>query len=467
MQPLVPIPPQYGIEPEKIEEIEEMEEKADGGLIRTCHLCGKSQCGQRRGRVRCAFCKRIFCLQQLYKKFKIQAEAGDTNFKCPRCLKICCCVTNCTKPPPHTHCKVYKVRENKRRHREEAQKENAVQAAIESDLVESVNLKIAKERSAIQPFSFYTPDMSGIPTIVPPMVEQSGIYAESMTSQPIFYSGEPTVNSANGIPSSTVIPSDGNDSTNAPTTTTVTAFQSPSNGINNLNDASPALFGGRDLIPPLQHSDWLTQLNMNILGGGGNSIRVRDMSNLEEVGKESSHEVLPLTISSSNTNSSTSPPLQSFVDRLRYFIQHHKQMSGSDLASFQSNLMQDADHLQLRAEKSDILFRMVDTFNRNTIHVTTSWLLKNNSLFLQGQQHGQQQIEEGEQQQQQNNNNNGNNGNIVQKREENEHAIPALYTIVMCCPSVLFSLETNTSYGEGDSMSSVSMYNDDNDFYII
>lgn len=81
----------------------------------TCHLCGKVQCGQRLGRVKCSICNRIFCLQQLSRKFHITAQADDPYFKCPRCLGICCCVCNCTKPPPHVHCKVYKVRQNKLR----------------------------------------------------------------------------------------------------------------------------------------------------------------------------------------------------------------------------------------------------------------------------------------------------------------------------------------------------------------
>lgn len=94
---------------------ESLEEAEDASLVRTCHLCGKAQCGQRKGRVRCAYCKRIFCLQQLYKKFKIKASVDDKNFKCPRCTGICCCVCNCQRPPPHVHCKVYKVRQNKKR----------------------------------------------------------------------------------------------------------------------------------------------------------------------------------------------------------------------------------------------------------------------------------------------------------------------------------------------------------------
>ena len=92
-----------------------LEETEDASLVKTCHLCGKAQCGQRKGRVRCACCKRIFCLQQLYKKFKIKASVDDKNFKCPRCTGICCCVCNCQRPPPHVHCKVYKVRQNKKK----------------------------------------------------------------------------------------------------------------------------------------------------------------------------------------------------------------------------------------------------------------------------------------------------------------------------------------------------------------
>ena len=79
----------------------------------TCHLCGKVQCGQRLGRVKCCRCKRIFCLQQLSRKFNIQAQVNYPNFICPRCNGICGCVCNCQKPPPHVHCKVYKVRQNK------------------------------------------------------------------------------------------------------------------------------------------------------------------------------------------------------------------------------------------------------------------------------------------------------------------------------------------------------------------
>ena len=44
--------------------------------------------------------------------------------------------------------------------------------------------------------------------------------------------------------------------------------------------------------------------------------------------------------------------------------------------------------------------------------------------------------------------------------ESSMHGIPSLYTIVNCCSTVLFSLETNTNYGESDPVSSVSEFED-------
>lgn len=45
--------------------------------------------------------------------------------------------------------------------------------------------------------------------------------------------------------------------------------------------------------------------------------------------------------------------------------------------------------------------------------------------------------------------------------ESSAHGIPSLYTIVNCCSTVLFSLETNTNYGESDPVSSVSGLEDE------
>lgn len=69
-----------------------------------------------------------------------------------------------------------------------------------------------------------------------------------------------------------------------------------------------------------------------------------------------------------------------FVDKLRYFINNRATMSADEICSIQDQLIADADVLQSRAEKSDMVFRMVDSFNRNTIHATVTWNLNNNSL---------------------------------------------------------------------------------------
>ena len=106
--------------------------------IQTCHLCGKVQCGQRLGRVKCCLCSRIFCLQQLQRKFGIIAVANDPCFKCPRCTGVCCCVCNCQRPPPHVHCKVYKVRQNKTKPSEHRLPAESVPSANEGNRSPSV-----------------------------------------------------------------------------------------------------------------------------------------------------------------------------------------------------------------------------------------------------------------------------------------------------------------------------------------
>lgn len=89
--------------------------------------------------------------------------------------------------------------------------------------------------------------------------------------------------------------------------------------------------------------------------------------------------------------------------------------------------------MQSKAEKSDVVLRMVDTFNRNTVHVTVTWQLMNNSLGGMWR------------------------AGLSVDQEPAAHAIPGLFTIAHFCPTVLFSLETNTSYGEKDTVSSVSI----------
>lgn len=287
-------PPLLPSTPER-EEIEE--ELGEGGLIKTCHLCGKAQCGQRRGRVRCAYCKRVFCLQQLYKKFKIRADPNDKSFKCPRCLGICCCVTNCQKPPPHVHCKVYKVRQNKRRIRERAHQADASLIG-NGNRVEGTIDKTEMEASPLTFFPEANPSLFPLP----PMENHGIAYPENAMSTTFCYS--------NDIPKNTSL---------------------------------------------VQHSDWLTQLNLQILEDGADG---------EKEG-----------------SASHSPHGENqFVEKLRYYIKNRTNMSSSELGHLQSQLLADANQLQLRAEKSDIVFRMVDSFNRNALHVTVTWNLRNSSF---------------------------------------------------------------------------------------
>lgn len=105
----------------------------------------------------------------------------------------------------------------------------------------------------------------------------------------------------------------------------------------------------------VQHSDWLTQLNLKILEDGVDE---------EKDGTES------------HCPQGENP----FVEKLRYYIKNRANMSSSEAGLLQSQLLADANQLQLRAEKSDIVFRMVDSFNRNALHVTVTWNLRNASI---------------------------------------------------------------------------------------
>ena len=153
-------------------------DKIDG--LKTCHLCGKAKCGQRKGRVNCCKCGRVFCIQQLEKKFNMSATKGQTDFVCPRCLNICCCVTNCTLGPPHVHCKVLKVRQNKKRYREMAKKE----AEAEADLLKK------QQMMNNQPYFQSYPPMSSVSVFPSTPASQPYIpiipHTNSFTSFPNF-----------------------------------------------------------------------------------------------------------------------------------------------------------------------------------------------------------------------------------------------------------------------------------------
>ena len=135
---------------------------------KTCHLCGKAKCGQRKGRVKCCQCFRIFCLQQLQKKFNIKAVKDQKDFICPRCRKICCCVTDCNLPPPHVHCKVLKVRQNKKKYKEKAKLRHLKlkqETLMQNESISKVDLY---DRHEDPLFSFTQPNQSFLSIVISP-----------------------------------------------------------------------------------------------------------------------------------------------------------------------------------------------------------------------------------------------------------------------------------------------------------
>lgn len=50
---------------------------------------------------------------------------------------------------------------------------------------------------------------------------------------------------------------------------------------------------------------------------------------------------------------------------------------GCGLNAHETQLLESAMKLQMKAAKSDLVFRMVDSFNRNTVQVTVTWKLLN------------------------------------------------------------------------------------------
>ena len=49
-----------------------------------------------------------------------------------------------------------------------------------------------------------------------------------------------------------------------------------------------------------------------------------------------------------------------------------------DLARIDTALAEKAEQMQLRAGKCDMLFKMLDSFNQNALHVTVTWHLMHN-----------------------------------------------------------------------------------------
>ena len=90
----------------------------------------------------------------------------------------------------------------------------------------------------------------------------------------------------------------------------------------------------------------------------------------------------------------------------------------------EKQLLERAAQIQVKAGKCDVLFKMLDSFNQNSIHVTVTWKLMHNvgskALFF---------VKDG--------------GSCI-----NRNVFPGLYTIIVFYPSILFTLGSMTDYSD-------------------
>ena len=49
---------------------------------------------------------------------------------------------------------------------------------------------------------------------------------------------------------------------------------------------------------------------------------------------------------------------------------------------YENQLLEAAMKLQMKAAKSDLVFKMVDSFNKNTVHVTVTWKILNTNKCI-------------------------------------------------------------------------------------
>lgn len=101
------------------------------------------------------------------------------------------------------------------------------------------------------------------------------------------------------------------------------------------------------------------------------------------------------------------------------------------LIGYENQLLSDANKLQLKAAKTDVLFRMLDSFNRDSIQVTVTWTLVN---------HISRTI---------------NRFMIILVRSSKQFTLPSLYTIVKYYPTILFTLQNNSNYQEDTNDSQI------------
>ena len=103
-----------------------------------------------------------------------------------------------------------------------------------------------------------------------------------------------------------------------------------------------------------------------------------------------------------------------FLDSLRLYFENYGDPTDFVRVSMEKQLLDRAAQIQVKAGKCDVLFKMLDSFNQNSIHVTVTWKLIHNT------------------------------GNTC----INGNAFPGLYTIIVFYPSILFTLGSATDYSD-------------------
>lgn len=275
---------------------------------------------------------------------------------------------NCQRPPPHVHCKVYKVRQNKENpaNKKRAEKDpdvvypalaTAIPLKKEVPIPESV-VKVETQRQVHPEMSLAT--MPRIPSLT---------IMDSCLVQPTRDDSGKQVEGSNW---------DG--------------FQSGWGDAPNVwNDSTTD-------IPGIQNSDWLTQLNLTILDNTQQPTATYPSSITEAT--EVTDPSIPSHLSLSET--------------LRMYFETYGDPSDFTRSTIEKQILERVEVMQVKAGKCDVLFKMLDSFNQNSLHVTVTWRLIHNI--------GENCI----------------NGSVF----------PGLYTIIKHYPSILFTLGSTTDYSD-------------------
>ena len=67
---------------------------------------------------------------------------------------------------------------------------------------------------------------------------------------------------------------------------------------------------------------------------------------------------------------------------LRDYFYRRQDMTSITRHTKEGQLMNAAMKLQMKAAKSDLILRMVDSFNANSVHVTVDWRISSNSSCM-------------------------------------------------------------------------------------